>query len=137
MTKEEMAKRLHGRIYHNEITDEEQQIAKEYGLVIIYGTSDDLAEIRGAIEDEIGAWGERMLLFTQDGFLSNDCEDEDCPYFEQLAERAGLVRPLWRETPDYLWTYETAIPHATFDIIKYGEKYCRGIVFALKDIPRK
>jgi hypothetical protein len=35
---------------------------------------------------------------------------------------------------DTSWSYETDIPHATFDVLEDGEVYCRGIVFALADL---
>ena len=43
------------------------------------------------------------------------------------------MKAVWGEE-GYSWTYETAIPHATFEILEDEEKYCRGIVFDIKDL---
>ena len=64
---------------------------------------------------------------------------------EELADDLGFVvvfgysddnmefRSVWHDTGDYEWIYLTDIPHETFDIMFEGEKYCRGIVFELKE----
>jgi hypothetical protein len=44
---------------------------------------------------------------------------------------------LWAEEGDYSWTYATEIPHATFEVIEDDGPYCRGIVFALADVPAR
>ena len=49
----EFANKLNGRTYLNEITKEEEKIAKELGYVIVFGYSDDNTEFKGAIDDEI------------------------------------------------------------------------------------
>jgi len=65
------------------------------------------------------------------------CENEDCPYFFEMAENAQYKITI---TPncdgEYFWTIDTNIPHETFDILADGEKYCKGIVFSLNDIRR-
>lgn len=133
MNAQEMAAALNGREYRNETTKADELAAEENGLVIVFGASDDLMEFRGAVNDEIGAWEGAIAYFTTTGLLVNDCNDEDCPYFAKLQEGAATVDAKW-DADGYSWVYETAIPHATFDILEDGEKYCRGIVFALKDV---
>lgn len=54
MTLKEFAKMLDGREYGGEITKEEEALAKELGFVVVFGYSDDNAELRGAIDDETG-----------------------------------------------------------------------------------
>ena len=49
------------------------------------------------------------------------------PVSERLPEDEGL-------DPEYAWIYRTEIPHACFDILENGEKYCKGIVFSLNDL---
>ena len=39
--------------YRNEVSSMVADIAKENGLVVVFGASDDLCEIRGAEDDEI------------------------------------------------------------------------------------
>lgn len=136
MNAQELAAKLNGREYTQEITKAEEQEAKASGLVVVFGASDDLMEFRGAINDEIGAYEGAIAPITPTGLLTNDCDDEDCPYFAALKGRAAVIDALWDED-GYSWIYKTIIPHATFDILEDGERYCRGIVFALADIPAR
>ena len=143
MTPQELAARLNGREYGSEITKAEEAEAKAAGLVVVFGASDDLVELRGAIDDELGAYEGTTLRITPLGLLpswetvleagaESDAED----YF--LKKHAGIaeVKALWCPGDALLgtsWAYETAIPHATFDVMEDGELYCRGIVFRLAD----
>lgn len=100
------AQKLNGREYLREITPEEIQEAKELGFVVVFGYSDDNAEFRGAYCDEVGCY---------DG--------------GRVYERQGnYVDAVW-DKDGYSWVFETNMPCAYFDILEYGEKYCRGIVF--------
>ena len=45
----------------------------------------------------------------------------------------STIKTLWSKG-EYAWQYETEIPHATFEILEDGDKYCRGIVFDLADV---
>lgn len=107
MTIYEFAEILNCRGYGNEITPSEEQIAKKLGFVVVFGYSDDNAEFRGAICDEVGCYdGGRVY------------EDGD-----------RYIDAVWCEG-NFDWEYRTNIPHATFDIYDaFDEKYCRGIVF--------
>lgn len=134
MTKEKLAAMLNGREYGNEITQEEENAAKAAGLVVVFGYSDDNAELRGAIYEEIGVADEGSEIFVnKTGLLTNECENEECPYLEELKKQCAVIEPLW-DKEGYSWIYKTAIPHATFNIVEDGEKYCRGIVFSLADV---
>ena len=42
MTAKELAELLNGREYGNEITSDEEKLAKESGLVVVFGYSDDM-----------------------------------------------------------------------------------------------
>ena len=111
MTIFEFAAGLDGREYGNEITPFEAQRAKELGFVVVFGYSDDNAEFEGAIYDEI------------------DCYDGG-RVFEQNGKYIDAV---WCDG-EYAWTYKTNIPHATFDIYDSKEKYCKGIVFDMREL---
>lgn len=134
MNAEELASTLNGRQYREEITREEEAVAKAAGLVVVYGASDDLMEFAGAIHDEAGCYGGHEAFITPDGLLTNKCEDEDCPYFATLEKRAASIKAHW-DQDGYSWVYTTSVPHHTFDIMEDGDKYCRGIVFALAGVP--
>ena len=108
MTLKEFAQMLDGREYLHEITKEEEALAKELGFVVVFGYSDDNAELRGAIDDEIGC------------FDGGKLEHKDLP---------DVIYAKWcdRET-NYLWSYKTTIPHETFRIYEDGDYWCVGIV---------
>ena len=111
ITKEQLAARLNGRQYGDEIT-REGKLAKENGLAVIFGASDDLCEMRGAIDDEFGCC---------DG---GEIECEEYP---------GKLRAVWCPKSGGSWEYETDLPHATFEIYEDDELYCVGIVVDLKE----
>jgi hypothetical protein len=132
MNIQEFAGILNGREYGREITKEECNKAKELGFVVVFGASDDLAEFRGAINDEAGCYDGGAILLNEIGILE-PCECE-CTYFLQAKDKAKSIEAIWCGEGDYSWTYKTDIPHATFEILEDGEKYCRGIVFEMKEL---
>lgn len=134
MNAQELAARINGREYRDETTAADEHEAKDSGLVIVFGASDDLMEFRGAVHDEWGCYEGGKVHFTRAGLLTNECDNDDCPHFKRLVKTATPVEAKWG-AEGYSWVYETAIPHSTFDILEDGEKYCRGIVFALADVP--
>lgn len=134
MTASEAAKRLDGCQYRQEGSKELFGEMKTAGLVAVFGASDDLMEFRGAINDEVGCYDGGIARLTPKGLLVNECEDEYCPYFERAAEAAAALSAKFDEE-GVTWVYETAIPHETFIINEDDEPYCRGIVFALADVP--
>lgn len=133
MTKEELAAILHGREHRSELTKDEAKNAADMGLVVVFGYSDDLMEFCGAIDEEVDCYDGGTAYLKNGRMLKNKCEDEDCPYFAGLLKTAMTVESIW-DAEGYSWTYKTDIPHATFDILEDGKKYCRGIVFAVEDV---
>jgi len=100
-------------------------------LVAVFGGSDDLIEMRGAVNDEVGAYNGGEACFNVQGLLQNDCENDNCPHFAKAKVLAPTVHALWCEEDGFSWTYLTDIPHETFLIMEDDETYCRGIVFSL------
>lgn len=96
--------------YRKELSLMASAVAEENGLVVVFGASDDLCEIRGAEDDEI------------------DCFDGG-----EATIAGAKVKINWCKD-GYSWTYDTDIPHECFDVYKDGEKYCRGIVFSISDV---
>lgn len=133
MTKKELAKKLNGRTIGDEMDAGLEYIAKDSNLIVIFGASDDLAEIRGAIYDEVSCYDRGVVAFHEGGLLKKNCDSDSCPHEERLMDKAKIVKALWCEG-DISCTYETEIPHATFDILEDGEVYCRGIVIDKRDI---
>ncbi len=140
MNIKELADKLNGRVICNEITREEEIEAKENNLVVVFGASDDLMEFRGAIYDEIDAYMGATTKITKDGVLEAPCEEVSdfcifkCNYFKEVSARAREITATWHDEGNPCWTYETKIPHETFDVMEDGEVYCRGIVFSIDDV---
>ncbi|MBQ6521159.1 MAG: hypothetical protein IJI14_20820 [Anaerolineaceae bacterium] len=131
ITKEEFAAKINNREYSEELTKQEEQEAKENGLIVVFGASDDLMEFRGAIYDEAGCYDGGEVTFDSEG-TSDDGKDHKntieavwCGKDPESLDEEGNV---------ITWTYRTEIPHATFMVFDDGEAYCRGIVFSIDDI---
>lgn len=135
MTAKELAEMLSGRKYGMEITSEEARAAKDAGLVVVYGYSDDNVEFSGAIDEEVGAYEDTTILITKDGLFDEpECGIEDCPYCAAAREKAKTIRAVWHDEGGPCWTFETDIPHENFTILEDGEPWCIGIVFSMADL---
>ena len=55
-TIDEFAMLITGNEHRYELTKEQEEIARESGLVVCFGASDDLLELRGLIYDEVDAY---------------------------------------------------------------------------------
>lgn len=125
---------VHGdRTAGREVTDEEAADAKERGLVIVFGYSDDGTEFRGAIRDEVGS-GELSIL--QSGKILDRSELEA---LESLVADGTVKAPVIRKInsnygDDGVWRFATDIPHSTFDVTEDGILYCVAIVFSILDL---
>lgn len=86
------------------------------GIVIVFGASDDLVEIRGAVNNEIDAWkgGKKTVRHFNGHFVINA---------EWLSSKHSLY-PCWRMTP-------LDREFAQFEIFERGQTYCIGSVFYL------
>lgn len=130
---------LNGRAYGNELHPDEEAIAEDKGLVIVFGYSDDNCELRGAIHDELGCYNRGKWKIGRAGVLPKfeqvrDGDEQDLrAYFTAEKKSKNTLKAFW-EKDGYSWTYEIDCPFATFDIMEDGEKYCRGIVFAIADL---
>ena len=67
MELKEFAKKIDGKEYGYQIfSDEEIQIAKDNGFIIVYGMSDDLMEFEGVMRDEGGCFDGGEVYFNRD-----------------------------------------------------------------------
>lgn len=131
MNKELLASLLNGNEIGDEINYEQTQIAKENNLVVVYGASDDLMIMCGAIDDEFGT----KLYLDSKGIIGNDCHNEDCPCFIKRKSGGKLVEALFSpKDRNISWEIRTEIPHSKFIIMEDGEEFCEGIVFSLDDL---
>jgi hypothetical protein len=135
MTKESLAAAIHGCEYGQELSRFDGREAKAAGLVVVYGASDDLMELEGAISDEFDCNEGGEALVDPEGLLDRDrcCGDDEIADYVARKKSARTIRAVWGKG-DTSWSYETDIPHSTFDVLEDGEVYCRGIVFALADL---
>jgi hypothetical protein len=129
MDAKELAAKLNGREYWQ---------VRQAGLVVVFGASDDLIEFRGAIRDEGDCYDGREVLIDAKGVLpswdsASESEESAQEYFERKP-KARMIKALFAKEGSYTWTYKTDIPHETFEIVKDGEPYCRGIVFNIGEI---
>jgi hypothetical protein len=142
MTKEQLAALLNNREYTQEITNQENALAKANRLLVVYGASDDLCELRGAIEDEAGVYTGGTVVIA-DGKILPEIDDDDIEILKKygvlgtarkIYESSLNIEALWCKEEEYSWTFKTDAPHASFEVIEDGEKYCRGIVIDLKEL---
>lgn len=136
ITKEELAAAINGLEYPADPPTNIEIIAAAHNLVIAYGASDDLMEFRGATYGEISCYGGGTALIDSQGLIPsrNEIDDDDEDALLNYLTRKKSAHPIsaiW-DSEGYSWVYKTTIPHATFEIIEDGDKYCRGIVFNLK-----
>lgn len=148
MTKEQLAELLDGNEYLDEITKEQEQIAKENNLLVLFGASDDLLEMRGAIYDEVEAYDGGDYALALDGELYADGEEENT-YHKAVGnevllisdeydndDNPRLIRADWcpEDRPDLSWRLFSNMPYASFTIKEDGEPFCAGLVIDLDEV---
>lgn len=126
MTAFEMAMRLNGNQYLNEMTSADERVAKDNNLVVVFGYSDDCAEFRGAIDDELGCFDGGDFWVDKSGTVDS--------VVERIPADAKKITAVWCGKSGASWEYETEIPHDTFNIYEDGELYCVGIVFSMEEL---
>lgn len=124
MNAEELSNKLHGIDWRKEPNmvfpnNETINIAKENGLVIAFGWSDDLVELDGAIVDEKDKEGK--LHIDRNGFCSNK------------KSKSFIKASFGNEVYD--WKITSNIPHSVFIFNdSMNESSSQGIVFSVNDI---
>lgn len=142
MTPQQIAEQLNGIEYPCDIHKAIEASAKEHGIVIVFGASDDLMEFRGAIYDEWGCYDGGTVKVDATGPLRDwddvkeDGEKTEIAAWLEREKKAKEIEAIWApdSMPGTSWVYNTTIPHVTFNVMEDGDIYCRGIVFELKDL---
>lgn len=138
MTREELAALLNGREYTNEITREETAKAKDAGLLVIFGYSDDGVKLRGLFNDEAGAYegGEFYILRGQ--IIAEGGGGGACFFINDVegSKRGHKIEAVFSPEmePAATWLIKTDLPHSTFDIMEDGDLFCRGVVIDKDDL---
>lgn len=140
MNAKELAQLLNGRQYGDEIGTKECLQAKANGLLVIFGHSDDLIEIRGAFADEVSAYEGAILNLHREGNLDTDVSGCGCSTcnerLEKLAELCVTVICDWDKS-GYSWFIEPKhVAFEPFDILEGKNKFCRGVVIETKNLPK-
>lgn len=149
-----LASLINGRQYRNELTEADIAYAREHKLLICYAASDDLAEVRGFVDEEFSVgdntftasfneWGYRPTweqLTESDIVTQHDYRK----WFEQ--ECLPVVEVRWEFCPDgydLTWLVSASCPSTelfdgdtlftvlcceVFDVMEGGEVFCRGLV---------
>lgn len=114
------------------LSQKERQIAKHNRFVVMYGCSDDLLELEGALFDEFGAYEGTHIYFAPDGSYIQD-QSQNPPV--NRNKYPWYAKLMWcEESSAYSWTFDTNIPHAEIEVTDGGSRYCRAIVFDLNDL---
>jgi hypothetical protein len=137
---EHVIQELDGIQYPPRGCDEVFEYAKDNGLVIVFGASDDLVELRGAIHDEVGACDGVVFYVDEQGVIPafEDIDSDDKEALRDYFAREGkgkAIEAVWCPRDGGIviasWGYVTEIPHRTFIVHKDDAFYCFGIVFEL------
>lgn len=138
ITKEELAARIAGREYGKEVTREDINQAKQAGLVIAFGASDDILELRGAINDEIGAWEGALIQMAPDGKIPPAKDQEVLKRYGAMPT-LHTIEAIWSPKGDLplSWLIKTDLPSAPFTIMEDGDPFCVGVVFELPAVVKE
>ncbi len=150
-TIEDLAKLLDGNEYRDELDNMANinviDLCKEKGWIVVYGASDDLLEIDGAISDELGAWEGCVAKFYKKGEFYPEYEEEDIYHkasedsffaiddkelnrIKFAKEDALIIESVWSPSgKDVSWEINcTGAPHVSFNVMEDDEVYCEALV---------
>lgn len=130
MNAKELAAILNGREYGNEITKEEESLAKLNNLIVAFGYSDDNLELRGALYDEVGAYDGTTITIDADDLTVFPCKDDE-DFCEKCFNRARkvVIDAEWcQKDIETSWRITSDAPFEPFNIFDDGELFCCGAV---------
>lgn len=132
ITPKTLAAMLQNRDLDDDSFENEKRFARENGLVIVYGYSDDAIILEGAISDGGDCYG---------GYPFHLVKDNKKYLLEEEPAEHNTIIAKWH-SPDCMtecgevipWSFDTDIPHEDFYITFRGDPYCKGFVFSLRDL---
>ena len=146
VTKEQLAEMLNNAQYGEEVNSEIEALAKESGLVICFGYSDDNLELRGAIDDEISAYnGAEAYLYIGKNNTPRVFSKSHSVYenLNKALIEFGLDFNVFKNKviaewcPKDLetsWRITATVPYASFNVYEDGDLFCVGCVIDVNDI---
>lgn len=99
-----------------------REYCKQNGIVMCFGSSDDLMELDGAISDEYGCYDGGTICIDENGKQAD-------------ANKYYPITAVWAKD-DISWQYEFEPKHEVFTIYEDADIYCKGIVFFVDDLKR-
>ena len=114
-TREELACLLNMRWSGPVIKPDEEQRARELGLVVVFALDMERTAFRGGIHTDLHVAGGAEVVINSTGV--------------SLTGAGQDLLVLW-DPSAYAWTYATTIPHAVFEVQDRNERWCQGIVFS-------
>ena len=160
----DLAKLLDGNEDGNELENSYninvEEICKDRNWLIVFPYSDDNVELRGAYNDELGAYDGTILRFVKAGDFYMDEDDEECYHkatknmfvtineqeINEIKKSIGnwldynglVIEALWEPDglPDYAWAYHALgnVDYAEFNILSDGEPWARCLIIDLNNI---
>lgn len=138
MKASELAKLLDGRPMGDEMSKAEEALAKEHGLLVVFAYSDDTAELRGFVCDEVSCYEGGTLSVDTLGIRTpwdNDepIDEEDArEFFKRESLPSISVEAIWHDDggpQGCCWSYRThAHTACRFIIMEDSEPWCEGVV---------
>jgi hypothetical protein len=125
------------------MTQDELLLAKQKGLIVVYGESDDRVEFEGAIREEghtnplLKDVPAGVLVLSKNGKLLD--EDSDL-YAEYLRQNRNVIKVFYCCKDGLNWVFESDIPHETFitydggydeEFADFDDGFARCMVFEL------
>ena len=126
ITKEEFASKINNCQYRDELNKQLKNEARENGLIVVYGASDDLIEFEGSIYEEEACGNGGLFKINSKKLTVKETEN---------PEAKNVIKAVWCDHElNTSWSYETKIPHVKFNIMEDDDLYCIGIVFSIYDL---
>jgi len=129
-TIEDLAKLLNDNICGNELDNpyniDVKEICKQNKWIVCFPYSDDNFEVRGWLDDELGAYDCEYYKFVKTGDFYQDFDEDNtyhkatCNMIVESDAKECDIEVKWEYNDDYIWYYEVMnknCPCEYFDII--------------------
>lgn len=128
------ARLLDGREHDSVISAKEEAFAKQKDIIVVYRASDNLIKFCGATKSKINLClsdgiEETTLDIKSMGFV----QSPNKLYFDTTISKSVTIN-IKKNKKDYPLVFEADFPHECFDVLRRGNKYCKGIVFFGDDL---